>query len=165
MTLPPSHARPATRGVRVVAALEAAKAAAVVLAGFGLLSAVHQGAAQIAEELVRHLHLNPANRYPRIFIDLAENTSSSQLRLLAAGAFGYAAMRGVEAFGLWNRRRWAEWFSVASGAVYVPIEVAELAKGVSALKLFTLLVNLGIVAYMAYALRVSRPGAASATPK
>lgn len=154
--LPPPKASPATRGVRVVAALEAAKAAAVVIAGFGLLSAVHHGAAQVAEDLVRQLHLNPAKGYPRIFIDLADDTSNSQLRLLAAGAFGYAAMRGIEAFGLWRRRRWAEWFSVASGTIYVPFELAELAKGVTAVRVVTLLVNLGIVAYMAYALRVSR---------
>ena len=155
-TAPPPSAQAATRGVRLVAALEAAKAAAVVIAGFGLLSAVHQGASQIAEDLVRQLHLNPAKGYPRIFIDLAADTSNSQLRLLAAGAFGYATMRGIEAFGLWRHRRWAEWFSVASGAIYVPFELIEIAKGVTTLRLVTLAVNLGIVAYMAYALRVSR---------
>ena len=143
-------------GVRVIAVLEMAKAAVVLIAGFGLLSALHHGAAQVAEDLARQMHLNPAKGYPRIFIDLANDTSNSQLRLLAAGAFGYAAMRGVEAFGLWRRRRWAEWFSVASGAVYVPIELAEIARGFTWVKLAMLLVNLGIVAYMAYALRVSR---------
>ncbi len=147
-----------SHGVRVVAALEASKAAIVLIAGFGLLSALHQGAAQVAEDLARQMHLNPAKGYPQIFIDLARDTSNAQLRLLAAGAFGYAAMRGIEAFGLWRRRRWAVWFSVASGAVYVPIELYEIAQGFSAIKLVTLLVNLGIVACMAYALRVSGAG-------
>lgn len=145
------------RGVRVVAALEAAKAAVVLIAGFGLLSAVHLGAAQVAEDLARQMHLNPATGYPRIFIDLARDTSNAQLWLLAAGAFGYAAMRSVEAFGLWRHRRWAVWLSVASGAVYVPIEVYEIGQGFSAIKLLTLLVNLGIVAYMALTLRASHP--------
>ena len=145
------------RGVRVVAALEASKAAVVLIAGFGLLSAVHLGAAQVAEDLARQMHLNPAQGYPRVFVDLARDTSNTQLRLLAAGAFGYAAMRGIEAFGLWRQRRWAEWFSVASGAIYVPLELYEIAQGFSAVKLVTLLANLGIVGYMAYTLRVSRP--------
>jgi uncharacterized membrane protein (DUF2068 family) len=145
-----------THGVRVIAVLELTKALVVLVAGFGLLSAIHQGAAQVAEDVARQMHLNPAKGYPRIFIDLANDTSNAQLRLLAAGAFGYAVMRGVEAFGLWCKRRWAERFSVASGAVYVPIELAEIAKGFTWVKLAMLLVNLGIVAYMAYALRVSR---------
>jgi uncharacterized membrane protein (DUF2068 family) len=144
-----------THGVRVVALMEAAKAAIVLVAGFGLLSAIHKGAAQVADDLARHMHLNPAQGFPHIFVDLAGKTSSSQLWLLAAGAFGYAAMRATEAFGLWHRRRWAEWFAVASGGLYVPVEFYEIARGFSGIKLVMLLANLGIVAYMAYALRVS----------
>lgn len=59
-----------SNGVRLVATFEAAKGALVLLAGFGFLSLVHSDAQRIAEELVGHLHLNPANRYPRIFIDV-----------------------------------------------------------------------------------------------
>jgi uncharacterized membrane protein (DUF2068 family) len=145
-----------TRGVRVIAVMEVAKAAIVLVAGFGLLWAIHDGAAQIVEELAGHMHLNPAKGFPRVFIELAHDTSNSRLWLLSAGAFSYAAMRCIEAFGLWRRRRWAEWFSVASGSLYVPIEVVEIAQGVSTLKLVTLLANVGIVVYMGYALRVSR---------
>jgi uncharacterized membrane protein (DUF2068 family) len=150
-----AHAR-SDAGVRVVAVLEAAKAAIVLIAGFGLLSAIHHGAAQIAEELARHMHLNPASRYPRVFLDLARNVTNAQLWMLAAAAFGYAVMRSVEALGLWHKRRWAEWFSVASGAVYVPFELVEIARGFSVLRLTTLVVNVGVVLYMLYALRVSR---------
>jgi uncharacterized membrane protein (DUF2068 family) len=102
------------------------------------------------------MHLNPAKGYPRVFIELAHNTSNSQLWLLAAGAFSYAALRWVEAFGLWRRRDWTAWFSVASGAVYVPVELVEIARGVSALRVGALLVNLAIVAYVLYALREAR---------
>ena len=160
-----SHAMPmqrrSTKVVRVVAVLEAAKAAVVVLAGMGLLVAVHEGAARLIDELAGHMHLNPASRYPRIFIDLARDASNERLRVLAAGAFVYSLMRGFEAYGLWNRRRWALWLSVASGAIYVPFEVYEIAAGFSWLKLTMLLVNLGIVAYMAAELRVSRVQAAA----
>jgi len=145
-----------TAGVRVVAVLEAAKAAIVLVAGFGLLWAIHKGAAAVAEELARHMHLNPASGYPRVFIDFAQDTSNSQLRLLSAGAFSYAVMRCVEAFGLWHRRRWAEWFSIASGGLYVPIELYEVARGSSAVKLVTLTANVGIVVFMLYAMHASR---------
>lgn len=151
----PSAARP-RNGLRVVALLEACKGAVVLVAGFGLLTALHQGAAQVVEELARHMHMNPAQGYPQIFVEWAADTSNGQLRLLAMGAFGYAAMRVTEAFGLWWHRRWAQWFSIASGAVYVPIELYKIATGFSLLNAALLLANLGIVAYMAHTLRLSR---------
>jgi uncharacterized membrane protein (DUF2068 family) len=150
-----------TTGIRVVAVFEAAKGAVVLAAGFGLLSAAHRDLVATVETLVRHLHLNPAKGTPRVFVDLARNTSSAQLWLLAAAAFAYAALRLGEAYGLWTRRRWAEWFAVVSGAIYVPLEIYEIAQGFSALKATTLLVNVGIVLFMAYALHASHQRAAA----
>lgn len=146
-------ARSAARGVRLVALLEAAKGAVVLIAGLGVLEAIHVGAAQFVDDLVGHMHLNLANGTPRVFADLANNTSDRQLQLLAAAAFAYVAVRAAEAWGLWNRRRWAAWFSVASGLVYVPFELVALAQGASALKLALLAANLAVVVYMASVLR------------
>jgi uncharacterized membrane protein (DUF2068 family) len=66
-------------GVRVVAVFEAGKGLLVLAAGFGLLSVVHEDLYFVAVELVRHLHLNPANRSPRIFLDAAERMSDVRL--------------------------------------------------------------------------------------
>lgn len=147
-----------SHGVRIVAAFEGAKGALVLLAGFGLLSIVHQSAQQVAEAIVRHFHLNPASRYPRVFIDVAGNISDSQLWLMAGFALAYASIRLIEAYGLWRERRWAEWFAVLSGGIYVPVEVYELLSGISWIKISTLALNLCIVAYMSHVLRhSSRP--------
>lgn len=144
-------------GVRAVAVVEAAKGTVLLLAGFGLLSLVHRSAQAVAEEIVGHLHLNPASRYPRIFIDLAGNLSDTRLWLLSVLALTYASLRFLEAYGLWRERNWAEWLAVASGAIYVPFEIYELMAGVSVLKLFTFSVNIAVVAYMLHVLRQSRP--------
>ena len=143
-------------GVRVIAALEAAKGLVILLAGFGLLHFVHQDLQTLAEELVRHFHLNPASRYPRIFLDLADRVADVRLWLLALMAFAYASLRLVEAYGLWRHRRWAEWLAAASGAIYVPIEIYELFTGATALKVATLALNIAIVAYMGWTLWSAR---------
>jgi uncharacterized membrane protein (DUF2068 family) len=147
-----------TGGVRAIAILEATKGLLVVVAGFALLATFHAGAQQVAEELVKHLHLNPAKTTPRVFIQLIDDLFNQQLWLLAALAGVYSAARFIEAYGLWRGRRWAEWFAVASGGIYVPFEIYELFRGVSGLKLATLFVNLGIVAYMALVLWASKRG-------
>lgn len=147
---------PQPRGLRVVALFEAAKGAVVLLAGFGVLAFVDRGTAQSVDGLVEHLHLNPANRVPRVFLELMNDASNRELQWLAAGALAYAVLRLAEAFGLWRARAWAEWLSVVSGAIYVPFELYELSRGVTPLRLGMLLVNLGIVVYMSFALRRAR---------
>jgi uncharacterized membrane protein (DUF2068 family) len=137
------------RGVRVVAVFEALKGALVVGAGLGLLSLVHHDLQAAAERLVQHSHLNPAHHYPRIFIEAAAHVNDSRLRTLAALAFLYAAVRFIEAYGLWHMRVWAEWFAIISGSVYLPIEVYEMFRRATWTRGTILLINLSIVAYLA----------------
>lgn len=150
------HSSP-DHGLRLIALFEFSKGALTVLAGFGLLSLVHQDVQRIAEELVAHLHLNPASHYPRIFIDAASEINDGNLKLLALMAFGYACVRFTEAYGLWQDKVWAEWFGALSGSIYVPFELYELAKGMSTLKVITLLINVVIVGTLARRLRQRVP--------
>lgn len=144
--------KPILTTVRTIAVFEAAKGALVLLAGLGLLSLINRDVQDVAERLVRHSHLNPASHYPRIFVDAAARVTNTHLRLLACAAAVYAAVRFVEAYGLWKERRWAEWFALVAGAIYVPVEVYELIHRASWTKGAVLLTNLAIVAYMAYVL-------------
>ena len=141
------------RGLRVVAVFEGAKGGLVLVTGVGLLAFIHRDLHSAAEEVVRHLHLNPARHYPRIFLDAVARVTDTQLWLLALSAFLYVVVRFIEAFGLWHRKRWAEWFGALSGGVYIPVELFELARGFSWVKLMVLAVNLAIVAYLGYELR------------
>lgn len=149
-------------GMRVVAGFEAGKGAVVLLAGFGLLSLLHKDLQDFANKLVDFLHLNPAGHYTSVFIELMAGFSSKRLWSLAALACAYSFMRFAEAYGLWRNRRWAQWFAVLSGAAYVPIEVYELSRGISATKVSVLLVNIAIVLYVLYRLWVRRATHAAA---
>jgi uncharacterized membrane protein (DUF2068 family) len=144
--------KPLLTGVRAIALFEAAKGALVLLAGLGLLALVHRDVQAFAERLVRVSHLDPASRYPRIFIDAASRVTDARLWLLAGAATAYALVRGVEAYGLWFERRWAEWFALVSAGLYVPVEVYELLHHASWAKATLLMTNVLVVAYLAYAL-------------
>ena len=142
--------RPAVVGLRTVAAFEAAKGLLVMATGLGLLSLLHHDVQRAAESVVRHLHLNPARHYPRVFLEAAARVTDTRLWLLASGAAAYAVIRGVEAYGLWRARVWAEWFAILSGAIYLPIEIYALIHHATALKAVVLLINVGIVGYVCY---------------
>lgn len=148
--------KPLLTGVRAIALFEAAKGGLVLLAGLGLLSLIHRDVQAFAERLVRHSHLDAASHYPQIFVQAASRVTDTHLWLLAAAAALYAVVRGVEAYGLWNERRWAEWFALVAGGLYVPVEIYELIHHMTWLKAAVLMTNLLIVAYMAYMLLHSR---------
>ena len=144
------------KGLRLVSLLEAAKGLLVLLVGFGLLAFIHKDLHLAMEQLVRHFHLNPANRYPRIFLDLADHITDRQLWGMALFAVLYALVRFVEACGLWRQRPWAEWFGLLTGAMYVPIEIFEILRGVTWPKILLLVVNAGIVAYLSFVVYQTR---------
>ena len=66
------------RGLRMVAVFEGAKGGLVLVTGVGLLAFIHRHLHSAAEEVVRHLHLNPARHYPRIFLDAAARVCGSE---------------------------------------------------------------------------------------
>ena len=139
-----------SNALRTVALIEAAKGMLVLIAGFGLLSLLHRDVEQIAEHLISRAHLNPASHYPHIFLDFAERVTDGRLMLLAAGAAGYSMVRLIEAYGLWQERRWADWFAALSGGFYIPFEVYEVVERVTWLRVATLALNVVVVSFMLY---------------
>ncbi len=142
--------------LRTIAVYEAVKGALVLLTGFGLLAFIHRDFEQFAEQVVAHLHLNAASRFPRIFLDVFANLTDAHLWMLAALAAAYAIVRFVEAYGLWLGRRWAEWFAALSAGIYLPFEVYELFKGVTWIAVGALAANILVIGLMVVALRRSR---------
>jgi uncharacterized membrane protein (DUF2068 family) len=78
----------------------------------------------------------------------------TSLYLVGVAIAAYAVMEGVEAVGLWLGKRWAEYLTFLATIVFVPYEVYELTKGVSALKVLALVLNLAVVAYLLLAKRL-----------
>jgi uncharacterized membrane protein (DUF2068 family) len=143
-------------GLRVISLFEATKGLLVLVAGFGLLEYIHKDLHLAAEHLVRHFHLNPASSYPRIFLDLADRVTDTQLWVLALSALCYAVVRFVEAYGLWLQRRWAEWFGLVAGGIYVPIELFEVIRKITWPRVSLLIVNIVIVVYLSLIIYQSR---------
>lgn len=143
-----SHAR----GLHVVALFEGAKGLLVLLVGFELLTYIHKDINEAAMHLLKHLHLNPASHYPRIFLDLMEHIDDSKLWSMALAAAMYFVVRMIEAFGLWLRKTWAEWFAVLTGSMYIPVEIYEVAIKVTWPRITVLVVNIGVVSYLLFVL-------------
>ena len=136
---------PPPNTLRAIAVFEAGKGVLVLLVGCGLLALIHRDIQQLAQQLIRHLHLDPAKHIPQIFIAAAADMTNSRLWLLALFALAYALVRFVESYGLWHGKRWAKWFAAISGAIYIPFELIELSIDVTWLAMAALAVNVIIV--------------------
>ena len=143
---------PVSRIVRLVALFEGFKGVIVLAAGSGLLFLLHKDVHAIAIQFVEHTHLNPAAKYPQIFIDAANSLHDSRLVLLSLGAAAYSAVRLIEAYGLFHGRAWAEVLAACSGAIYLPFELFELVRQATTLRAALLLANAAVVAIMVRAL-------------
>lgn len=60
----------------------------------------------------------------------------------------YAGLSGLEAIGLWYEKAWGRWLILLSIGISIPLEIYELTKGFSAIKLIVFLLNVGIFAYV-----------------
>jgi len=140
------------RALNVIASFEAFKGGLALASASGLLLFLHKDLHDLAIRMVEHAHLNPAAHYPSIFIVAATHLQSVRYSLIALGAAGYSTLRFVEAYGLYRDAAWAEVFAAASGAIYVPFEVAELMRHVNPLTIGALAINVVVVAFMVVAL-------------
>ena len=138
--------------IQLIAAFEAFKGVVVLLAASGLLTVIHKDLQGIATVIVEHLHLNPASKFPHIFIEAASHLQDTRLVLLAFGAAAYASLRLAEAYGLYHGRAWAEVLAAGSGALYVPFEVLGLVRHPTWHGVALLVINLVVVAVMVLAL-------------
>src|SRR5438128_12267487 len=93
------------------------------------------------------MHMNPASHYPQALIEAAGNVTDTKLLITALLAIGYAAIRLIEAYGLWHGFAWAEWFAIITGGMYLPLEVYEVVKKVTVVKVCGFVAKRAIVIY------------------
>jgi uncharacterized membrane protein (DUF2068 family) len=149
-------------GLRAVASLEASKGVLVLVLLVALL-AVHNRIEDYAEDLLYHLHVDFDRNFAQRFLRGASRLSDSPLWTVGIAATLYAIVRFIEAWGLWNRRVWAEWFALLSGALYLPWEMMKVVERATWEHLAILCSNVIIVLYMLF-IRVRESRAKSVTP-
>jgi uncharacterized membrane protein (DUF2068 family) len=82
------------------------------------------------------------------------HVSSSNLKLLALGVTGLAIVSGIEAFALWQAKRWGEYFAMIVTSLGLPFEIYELSKAVTITKIILFVLNLLLVGYLVYSRRL-----------
>ncbi|OBG34019.1 hypothetical protein A5672_23375 [Mycobacterium alsense] len=81
-------------------------------------------------------------------LEKALTTKPSTLALLTVMLAVYALIEVVEGVGLWLLKRWGEYFAVVATSVFLPLEIHDLAKGITMTRLVTFTINVAAVIYL-----------------
>jgi uncharacterized membrane protein (DUF2068 family) len=75
------------------------------------------------------------------------------LREFGIGTFIYSGVRFTEGIGLMLRQKWAEYLTVILTGALIPLEVWEIIKHTTGVKIAVLIINIVIVIYLIVELR------------
>jgi uncharacterized membrane protein (DUF2068 family) len=144
------------RGLLVIAAYKFLKSIGLLLLGFGALRFLQGNRAVAIAHLVDTLRIDPHNHYVNQLLEKLANVDAKKLHQFSVGTFFYAALFLIEGVGLALRQRWAEYLTIVSTASLIPVEVLEIYRGISVLKILLLLGNILIVWYLVHELRLGK---------
>jgi uncharacterized membrane protein (DUF2068 family) len=130
------------------------KGVSLLIVGFGLLHLLHRDVAATAEHWIEVLRVDPDNRFVHRLLLRIFNVTPKQLKELSAGTFLYSAIFLTEGTGLLRKKRWAEYMTLISTGLFVPLEVYEIFHHFTWGKVAVTVVNVLIVWYLA--VRVKR---------
>jgi uncharacterized membrane protein (DUF2068 family) len=147
-----------SRLIRLIAVFKLLKAILMIAVGVGTLKLLHKDVATVLEHWVAMLGLDPGNQYIDRALEKAANLSPNKIKGLAIVSFIYAGLFLTEGIGLWLVKRWAEWFTIIITSSLVPVEVYEILRNPTPIKILVLLINIAVVGYLLYRIRTEHSG-------
>jgi uncharacterized membrane protein (DUF2068 family) len=98
----------------------------------------------LARQFNYNLDKSPTVQHLRTLLHSRHGT----LHLVEAFLIGYALLQLAEGIGLWSLKRWGEYVAAVGTSVFLPLEVYELTKEVTWLKVVAFVINIALVVYL-----------------
>jgi len=144
------------RLVQLIALVKLLKAVFLIAVGVGAMKLLHADVTNVLEHWAAKLPLGPGSRYLGRVLLGAASLTPNKLKDLAVGSFVYAGLFLTEGIGLWLVKRWAEWFTVIITSSLVPVEVYEIYRHPTVIKVLVLIINITVVGFLLYRIRGER---------
>src|SRR3979411_2206626 len=142
--------------IRLIAAFKLLKAALFIAIGGSGLKLLHQDVAPTLDHWATMLGLDPGNQYVDKALQKLADLSPNKIKGLGVVSFIYAGLFLTEGIGLWMVKRWAEWFTIIITTSLVPVEVYEILRHPTPLRILVLVINVAVVGYLLYRIRTER---------
>jgi uncharacterized membrane protein (DUF2068 family) len=149
-----AHARH-DRWIMLIGAFKLAQALLFVLLGIGAIRLLHRDLVEIAEHFIYQLRfINPEGRLVNLVLVKVAQIDPHRLRQISAAIFVIAALDALEGMGLVLEQAWAEFVTLILTASLLPLEMWELIRRVTWMKLGLIVINLAVVVYLLFYVRL-----------
>ena len=144
------------RALALIAVFKFFKSATLIVLVFALFRLRHP---QTAAHVIAWLSALPvASGHSQLLrgLEWVLDLDGHRVALLAGLAIAYSVLYAVEGYGLWRDAHWAKYLTVIATALFIPVEIWEIAAHVTGTKILALVINVAIVVYLLRLLRVER---------
>jgi len=132
----------------LIAAYKLVQALLFAALGVGALRLLHKDVGDEIATLIDHLRFNPESRFVNFILEKAELFNDPLLRRIGAAAFSYAALSLAEGIGLYLEKVWAEYLTLVITGSFLPWEIFEVFRKVTAIRISLLTINLFVFIYL-----------------
>ena len=112
---------------------------------------LHRDVGQTLEQWVHAIRIDPANEHVHNLIHRLTGVSHRQLEAISLGSFLYSGLFLIEGLGLILHKLWAEFLTVITTALLLPMEVYEIFQGHHrhlGVKIIVFALNVAILIYL-----------------
>jgi uncharacterized membrane protein (DUF2068 family) len=156
--VPPARQRPPRAQrlgfLRLIAVYKFVKVAILLLTAWGIRKFLNPEFGAHIEDWASTLRAGYGQRLMHYLVHFLNELSPVRLQFLSTVSIAYAALFFIEGYGLWLGRRWGEILTIIATASLIPFEVFEIVHTRTLTATVALILNVLIVAYLAYRLRL-----------
>jgi uncharacterized membrane protein (DUF2068 family) len=136
-------------GLVLIAVYKLFLALVFIAVGVGALHLIGKDVGDVFSNLASDLRFNPEGRFVNFVLDKASLVDDPMLRRIGFAAFFLSAISIVEGIGLYLEKVWAEYFTLAITASFLPLEVRELTHRFTWERVAIFVINLAVLIYLA----------------
>ena len=147
--VPPGKFEP----LRWIGAYKLLKAAMALFMALVVLRWTHRDLPEVAAQWMERLHITAHSTVGHFISEKVVQVHGRSLRTVAVILFAYTVIATAEGVGLIMRRTWAEWLTVVTTAGFIPLEIYEVHKHYTWVRLTILVLNVAVLIYLVVRLR------------
>ena len=136
--------------MKAVGIFKLTKGCLLLCVAIGAFTLLGRDLAAILQRLVLQLHVDPDHRFIRWLLFRLGIVDAVKLREFGIVSLLYSCILLTEGFGLMWKKHWAEYMTLIATGCFIPLEVFEIIRRFTGIRLMLLLVNVAIVLYLIY---------------
>ena len=141
------------RGLLLIGLFKLGKAIFFFAIGAGALHFLHKDLGDTVIRLATALRFDPESRLISMAMAKVDLIDHHRLYEISIATFGYSALALTEGVGLMLEKTWAEYLTLGLTVSFLPWELYELMRRPSWFRLWLLVINLLVLAYLLWLLR------------